>query len=145
MGQQIKENLDLFNLIKEKGHTIGNHTYSHRNGMILSKKKYLSEIDNCNKYMPENKLFRPPYGKIRPDQIKKIIKNYRIIMWDIMSWDFKKNKSPNVIKKNVLNNISNGSIIVFHNNTKSFNCLSVVLEDIISEMISKGFSFSATW
>ena len=40
-------------------------------------------------------------------------------MWDILSYDFTKNISNENLKKNILKNTENGSIIVFHDNKKS--------------------------
>jgi hypothetical protein len=59
--------------------------------------------------------------------------------------DFNKSITTSKIKKNVLNNIENGSIIVFHNNQKSFKNLKPVLKETITELKNKGFSFSTTW
>ena len=49
------------------------------------------------------------------------------------------------IKKNVLENTSSGSIIVFHNNQQSLKNLSPILKEIIQKLKSKRFSFSSTW
>ena len=45
--------------------------------------------------------------------IRKIKKEYNIIMWDILSYDFEKNITSIELQKNVLDNLENGSIIVF--------------------------------
>ena len=94
--------------------------------------------------MPQNKLFRPPYGKITTAQISLLKAKYKIILWDVLSWDFSKKKTPKSVKQNVLKNTKNGSIIVFHNNQKSFRNLRV-LEETIQELKKQGFRFSTTW
>ena len=93
--------------------------------------------------MPKNTLFRPPYGKINFWQIHKL-KKYKLILWDILSKDFIE-KNPNKVKNNVLDNLENGSIIVFHNNNKSISNIKKTLEIIIVEIKKKGFKFSTTW
>ena len=40
-------------------------------------------------------------------------------MWDVLSYDFKKDIRSNILQRNILDNIENGSIIVFHDNKKS--------------------------
>ena len=67
--------------------------------------------------IPKTNLFRPPYGKIFPTE-REVKKKYNIIRWDILSYDFKNIKS-NILQRNILDNIENGSIIVFHDNKKS--------------------------
>ena len=94
--------------------------------------------------MPKNQLFRPPFGKISPLQIRKLKKKYKIIMWDILSYDFLE-KDENIFRKNILNNIEDGSIVVFHNNQKSYEILKKELKDIICGLKKKGYIFSNAW
>ena len=37
------------------------------------------------------RIFRPPYGRVLPKQIKLLKEKYQLVMWDVFSWDFKKN------------------------------------------------------
>ena len=95
--------------------------------------------------MPGNKLYRPPYGKLCFTQIQKLKKNYKLILWDVLSMDFNNSIITSKIKNNVLNNVENGSIIVFHNNQKSFKNLKSVLMETIAKLKKRGFTFSTIW
>ena len=144
VGEQIEKFPNLVNDILSDGHLIANHSYSHKNGWLTSKEKYLKDIEGCQEFMPQNKLFRPPYGKITTAQISLLKEKYKIILWDVLSWDFSKKRTPKRVKQNVLKNTKNGSIIVFHNNQKSFRNLRV-LKETIQELKKQGFRFSTTW
>ena len=72
------------------------------------------------------------------------VKLHKLILWDILSYDFKEKNTYN-LKRNVLDNISDGSIIVFHNNLKSYTLLKETLKDIIIELKKLGYSFSSSW
>ena len=63
-------------------------------------------------------------------------------MWDILSFDFKKNQSSEKFQNNILDNIERGSIIVFHDNKLSEKILKDNLEDVLRKIRKKGFSFS---
>ncbi|MEE2954100.1 MAG: polysaccharide deacetylase family protein [Bacteroidota bacterium] len=145
VGNKIESHPNLYNLIIKRGHVIGNHSYSHKNGWKTSTKSYIDDVARCEELLKGSNLFRPPYGKITPLQIKKLKLNYRIILWDVLSYDFKKNISVSNVKNNVLNNVKPGSIIVFHNNFKSYNILQKCLADILKELKQRGYSFSTTW
>ena len=56
----------------------------------------------------------------------------------------KKNRSKR-IKKNILNNVEKGSIIVLHNNSKSYQNLKESLKSSLVELKNLGYSFSTTW
>lgn len=144
IGKQVKKYPVITKKILDGGHYIGNHSYSHINGFFKSNKEYISDVDRAN-YLIDSKIFRPPYGKIRPIQLRHLKKKYKIIMWDILSWDFKENISSEKLYKNVINNVENGSIIVFHNNMKSYKNLQKNLEKILLKLQKEGYSFSTTW
>ena len=145
VGKQIEQQPDLYNKIISDGHVIANHSYSHINSWKYNTVDYLNDIEKCQKLMPKNKLFRPPYGKISALQIWRLKKKYKIILWDVLSWDFSLSISPSKVKKNVMKNTTQGSIIVFHNNQKSFQNLTSILKETIQELKQKGFLFSTTW
>tara|TARA_X000000368_G_scaffold389407_1_gene351756 strand:- start:10594 stop:11205 length:612 start_codon:yes stop_codon:yes gene_type:complete len=145
VGEQIERQPDLYSQIISDGHVIANHSYSHINSWKSNTLDYLNDIEKCQKLMPKNKLFRPPYGKISALQIRRLKKKYKIILWDVLSWDFSLSIAPSKVKRNVMKNTKQGSIIVFHNNQKSFQNLTSILKETIQELKQKGFSFSTTW
>src|SRR6478736_2544338 len=88
IGKNIDSHPNLFKKVIDEGHSIGNHTYNHLNGWKTISEEYLKNIFLCqseiNKIKSENdKLFRPPYGKISKSQSRILRKlGYKIIMWD---------------------------------------------------------------
>ena len=137
-GKAASENPDLVNKIKSDGHIIGNHGYNHLNGLFTSKQKYLSDIKSAAESTSGN-IFRPPYGRLRINQYREIKKSYRIIMWDIMPYDFDRKfgseRSLSVLKKMV----RPGSVIVLHD-TRGSTVLEF-LEDFILFATSVGYGF----
>lgn len=133
---------ELFEKLLRADHSIGNHTYNHLNAWNTSIENYLYDIDCCERVF-HSKIFRPPYGKLKPGMRTKILKNYRIVMWDVMSYDFDENLSADVCLKNVVDNVQNGSIVVFHDSVKAFARLKVILPLILKQLIKEGYSFSA--
>ena len=155
IGKNIQEFPELTKEIIKGGHIVGNHSFSHLNGFKSKNEEYIYDIELGQKLINEKlvemgitnkiKIFRPPYGRILPRQIKRLKENYKIVMWDVFSWDFKKNISPENIYNNVIDNVTEGSILVFHNNKKSLYNLKLTLEDTLIKLKEKGFVFSTTW
>ncbi len=86
-------------------------------------------------------LFRPPYGRITYKQAGVLKKNYKIIMWTLLTYDFDKRISPAECLEKALKHTRNGSIVVFHDNIKAFSNMSYALPQYIENSLNKGFTF----
>lgn len=140
VGENIKKNPHLFDRILSEGHQVGNHTYNHLKGWETSDAKYLENIQQCQKLTKSN-LFRPPYGKAKKSQLKKLYPNYQIIMWDVLTGDFDHSVSPEKCFINATKYTQNGSIIVFHDNIKAISRVKHALPKTIAYLLAKNYHF----
>ncbi len=141
VGENVKTHPDIFERIKANGHAIGNHTHNHIKGWKSSTQDYLNNIEKASSYI-SSKLFRPPYGQIYPRQIAAISKlKYKIIMWTILSLDWNNQVSKEKCLKNVIDNSSDGDIIVFHDSIKASNNMMYTLPKVLEYFSKKGFEF----
>ena len=151
IGKNINNNPEIFNKIITNGHSIGNHTQNHLNGWKTDKATYLENVLACQASVTQlhtvtskQKLFRPPYGKIKKTQANKLLKKgYKIIMWSVLSADFDTTISKEKCLENVLKHTKNGSIVVFHDSVKAAKKLRYVLPKILTELAKRGFVFKA--
>ena len=151
IGNNIEKHTDIFEKIATNGHSIGNHTFNHVNGWKTSTKEYLENVNLCESSIHnlkstilnlQSKLLRPPFGKIKMSQSKRLRQlGYKIIMWDVLSADFDARISPEKCLENVLKNVKSGSIIVFHDSIKAFPNLKYTLPKALKYWAAKGFVF----
>ena len=142
LGKNVIENKDIYQRIIEEGHKVGNHTFEHTSGYSVNAESYIEEVQKTSHYIESN-LFRPPYGRIRKSQIRMLKDNYHIIMWDVLSGDFDTAITPEKCIDNVLKNVDNGSIIVFHDSKKAYPALKIALPHILSAMDKNGYRFAS--
>ncbi|MGM0612845.1 MAG: polysaccharide deacetylase family protein [Bacteroidota bacterium] len=140
VGDNVRKYPETFRKIVDGGHTIGNHTYNHKNGWKTPNALYLSNIKKFDKHY-STRLFRPPYGRIKPSQIRRIKKDYQIIFWSLLSGDFDPDTSPGKCYNNVVNNLHNGAIIVFHDNLKAKNNMRIALPKVIDYAKKQNYRF----
>lgn len=141
VADNVRKYPETFARILAAGHSVGNHTYHHKNGWKSSLQEYVQDVYLAKQYI-DSKLFRPPYGKIKNNQAQALEKDFEVIMWSHLSCDYDKNlnlsESINQMKK-----IEPGSIIVFHDSEKAQNNLQKLLPILLEFYKSQAYSMQA--
>lgn len=152
IGKNIQKHPAIFQKIISEGHQVGNHTFDHLNGWKTATTEYVENVlhheetinskfnNRISSIVNRTSLFRPPYGKITSAQAKTLQKEgHKIVMWDVLSYDFDTTISEEKCLQNVLKNISSGSIVVFHDSLKAEKNLRYVLPKILYFIDKKGW------
>jgi len=156
IGNNIEKYPDVFKNILDNGHCIGNHTQNHVKGWQTKTKDYFENIELCESVLKSqvtkssivnrkslvSNLFRPPYGQITPKQGRTLIKqDYKIIMWDVLSFDWDQAVSPERCLKNVISKAKSGSIVVFHDSVKASKNMTYALPKVLEFFNREGYVF----
>jgi peptidoglycan/xylan/chitin deacetylase (PgdA/CDA1 family) len=143
IGKNVIEEPKIHARILKENHQIGNHTHNHKKGSETDLKSYINNILEAEKHLENpSKLFRPPYGRIKRKQARKIKSlGYNIIMWDVLSADFDTTITKEKCLQNVFKNTKRGSIIVFHDSIKAFERLQFTLPKVLDYYSKKGYTF----
>lgn len=138
IGGNVERYPGVVDELRDQGHAIGNHTYSHISGFATSVEQYTKEIEKCADLIPST-LFRPPYGRIKRSQIRALAGRYRIVMWSLLSWDFKKTLNARKSIKQLKRLTRKGSIVVFHDNPAFRENLLAILPQYLEFLMSEGY------
>lgn len=130
IGDNVRKYPDVLQNIIDEGHSVGNHTYHHLKGWKTPTKKYIENIFQADKIInsPKPISFRPPYGRIKREQIRALKKenNRAIYMWSLLPHDY--SSKLNIVKaKKALDSLRDGDIIVFHDSLKAEKNLKILL------------------
>ena len=143
IGKNVAEYPEIYQRILKEGHSVGNHTYNHVNGWKVSDAVYLEEIQQTATLV-KSTLFRPPYGRIKRSQLKKLQtpnSKLQTIMWDVLSGDFDTNLTAEACIGYVLYHSKPGSIIVFHDSTKAMERMQYALPKVLEHFSKEGYVF----
>ena len=141
IGKNVAQHPDLFRQIKDNGHATGNHTYDHLKGWLHPTSKYIENTQKAANLIA-SKLFRPPYGRIKPAQTKALKSlGYSLVMWDVLSYDWDAQIQKEQVLENCLRAANNGSIIVFHDSYKAANNMLYALPRVLHYFTEKGYRF----
>lgn len=142
VGDNVARNPGLFEEIKRRGHSWGNHTMHHLQGRLVSTYRYMHDISEANSLIG-SPLFRPPHGLIRWKQARAIKDHYNIILYDLVTRDYSRKLTPERVFNNVRRYARNGSIIVFHDSLKAEKNMKAALPRAIEYLLARGYEFEA--
>jgi peptidoglycan/xylan/chitin deacetylase (PgdA/CDA1 family) len=128
----------LVSNIKNSGHDIGNHGFNHLNGWKTSHKEYVANASEAAQYTSSD-FYRPPYGRLRLRQYRQLKKNYKIIFWDLMPYDFDSSFGFERTLQTLKSKIRPGSVIVLHDTSHSN--ANIILNDFIIYAFNEGYRF----
>lgn len=135
VGANAEKHPELVERILSEGHSIGNHSMRHEKGVKTANNVYLESVREAHGHISSS-LFRPPYGRLKISQTWKLKKEYQIIMWSWLSYDFDHSIPIETILSKAQKQIKAGDILVLHDNPKCADRVKILLPqllDIISE------------
>ena len=140
VGDNVARNPELFQEIKRRGHTVGNHTMNHLQGSKVTTRAYLHNVFKAHELIGST-LFRPPHGLLRWGQSKVLRSRFTIVMYDLVTRDYSRKLTGERVLTNVRRYARNGSIIVFHDSLKAERNMKYALPRAIEWLQSQGYKF----
>ena len=141
VGQNMLKYPELFQRITAEGHAIGNHTMKHLNSVKTENEEYIQSFREFEENYP-TRLFRPPYGRIKPSIAKEICRTHQIIMWSWLSYDYDLSVSNDRILSEAFR-IKKGEILVLHDNAKITARQKELLPLLFKQILEMGFRSEA--
>jgi peptidoglycan-N-acetylmuramic acid deacetylase len=145
-GYNVKAHPDFLKQLVADGHTVANHTMSHKDMTTLTDdqvKKEINDYETMYKKItgqPLGKYFRFPYGKYSK-HLLDVVSNmgYTSFFWStaMHDWDPRKNGADDSYK-DVIAGLHDGNIILMHQGSEdNINAL----DRIIKEIKKEGYEF----
>ncbi len=144
IGDNVRKHPDIFEELKRRGHSIGNHTYNHLNGWKTADDLYLDNFRRCQDILQtDTKLFRPPYGRIRKSQYRLLPGDTKVMMWDVLTGDFSPDVQPVPALNSAIRLSRPGTIMLLHDSIKAEKKMSYILPGVLEHFSEKGYRFKA--
>ncbi|MDE6467992.1 MAG: polysaccharide deacetylase family protein [Muribaculaceae bacterium] len=140
VGDNVRRHPELLQEVRRRGHSYGNHTMHHLQGMKVRAHRYMRDVAQARELI-DSSLFRPPHGLIRWKQAKALKEHFNIVMYDLVTRDYSRKLSPERVLENVKRYARNGSIIVFHDSIKASRNMRQALPAAIEWLLEKGYEF----
>lgn len=142
VGENVMKYPEIFQEVKHRGHAVGNHTFNHVKGTEKTVKVYVDNVGKAHEYI-HSKLFRPPHGRITLSQVNKLKADFKIIMWDFITYDFDRQVTSTEILKEVKIRSRNGSVVIFHDSLKARKNVLEALPEALRYWKKEGYEVKA--
>jgi peptidoglycan/xylan/chitin deacetylase (PgdA/CDA1 family) len=142
VGENVMKYPEVYRQILEEGHSVGNHTFNHWQGLKHQNQSFFRNIEKAGLYI-DSDLFRPPHGWLKNSQYQYLKNHFTIIMWDVISCDYDSRIKSQKVFRNVTDFVRPGSVITFHDSLKAKHHLTKVLPQAICWMKEQGYRFEA--
>lgn len=146
VGKNAEENPDLVRKIRDEGHAIGHHSYSHSKWFpTWNTKKVVEDVLRGAKTIveitgKESRLFRPPFGLTNPNIANAVrYSGFQPIGWSLRSLDTMVKSKEKLVHK-ILSRVEAGDIILLHDWGKY---TAEALPEIIDGIRANGLEFTA--
>lgn len=143
----------LIKRMQIEGHNVELHSLEHRHAYLCSysymKKDFNDSLALLKGLECEVHFYRPPWGARNLFTRSLVRKNHlNMVLWDIMVGDWKNNKSPEMIAKQLLKKVFDGAIICLHDGGENyggdegapFNTIDA-LKIVIPKLKEEGYEF----
>lgn len=142
VGENVMKYPEIYRQVLENGHSVGNHTFNHWQGLKKKNQDFFLNIEKAGNYI-DSDLFRPPHGWLKNSQYRYLKEHFRIIMWDLISCDYDTRIKPERVFRNITDFVRPGSVITFHDSLKAMRNLEETLPRAIRWMKEQGYRFEA--
>ncbi len=148
LDDYARRNPELVRRMIDEGHTVGNHSVSHRSMPTLTAEECRAEITELHKYIKdefgyEMTEFRPPMGEFSERSLAVTQDcGYRTVLWSYAyaDWDVNAQPEPSAALKKLTDALHNGAIYLLHSVSQTN---AEILGDFIKAAREKGFEFEA--
>lgn len=148
IGEQVEKHEDLLLEVSKRGHSIGNHTYSHQFLPLLTTQRLEKEILFTNSRIADitgksPKLFRPPFG-IVDKKTHSLLKeqDMKTVYWSAFSEDWRQIGERSVVDR-LSKYAAPGGIMILHELEPTGNQTIAAARTLIHKLKRKNFRFSA--
>jgi len=142
VGQMVQEHPKIVLRVRDAGHAIGNHSWSHPQrprDPVAQIQKTNAQIKKVTGFTPTT--FRPPYGLLKNGMAQQAMKERQaVLIWSADSNDWRK-PSADRMARTIINQATPGGVALFHDGGGSRHNTVAALPRILTELKARGYRF----
>lgn len=132
--------------MREEGHGVANHTWSHPMLFELTPAQLAEQLDRTNEAVaaatggPAPALFRPPYGSRSPEVLRLLAESgLTTVLWDVAPDDWRM-PGADTIATRVIEQARPGSVVLLHDSGGDRSQTVAALAPVIEGLLERGLT-----
>lgn len=140
LGENAIKQTGLVKEIYSRGHTVGSHTYDHKQLTKLKDDEIIYEVNYTNEILKnitgdDVKYLRPPYGSYNDEMLKLFDMSFILWSVDVEDWKLKDEKK---ISDYIVKNVKDGDFVLLHDiHNETIDGVLMAID----ELKSQGYAF----
>ncbi|WP_457673015.1 polysaccharide deacetylase family protein [Thiolapillus sp.] len=121
VGEEAEKYPALVRRMREEGHEVANHSYSHYGLIGSTPAEYLADVQHCQGLLEDicgcelARSFRPPYGTVHPAVFLGLIRHgYRVVLWSVDSDDSRVDDAQQLREVFFRKSLVPGDVVLLH-------------------------------
>lgn len=142
LGGNAAGQASLLQQVRDGGHEIENHTWSHADLTTLTVEQISSEITRTSDLLGGSRFLRPPYGRYNATvtQVAGQL-GLRLAMWDVDTGDWAADSADDIVQA-VKEQVSPGAIILMHDGGIDRSATVAALPLVIDWLLEQGYALT---
>lgn len=149
VGNYLETQPELVQRMVQEGHTVGNHTWGHKDMSAISDKEtFAEELKKVEEAYLEitgqemEKFYRPPQGDYSEENLKMAQElGYKTVFWSLAyaDWDNDAQPTPEQAFSKLLGRVHPGAVVLLHSTSKTN---AAILEELLTKWEDMGYTFA---
>jgi peptidoglycan/xylan/chitin deacetylase (PgdA/CDA1 family) len=145
VGKAAEKHPELIRRMIAEGHEVGNHTWSHCDGGVVSSKVFLDDVDSGFETLRqvagrEVDLFRPPYGRVSASALVHLWKSRKtVVLWNRDPKDYEASSQVDYLTRIRGIEPEGGDIVLMHD-TNPY--IVDGIDELLSDVAERGLALA---
>ncbi|MBK8899807.1 MAG: polysaccharide deacetylase family protein [Anaerolineaceae bacterium] len=116
VGERAEKHKDVVQQVRDAGHAIGNHSWSHPSFIEINHRQRWEEVRRCEQVLSlsNSRLFRPPHGHQNfTSRLDLLWLHYEVIGWNVTAQDWLE-QTPAEMASRLIEKVRPGCIVLLH-------------------------------
>lgn len=142
VGEVAAGRSDMVGQVRNVGHEVENHSWSHADLTALDAEGIDTEISRAAQALGGTRFLRPPYGRYNSTVVEQAeMMGHRLVLWDVDTLDWKIRDASSILSR-VQAAVRPGAVILMHDGGGDRSQTVAALPAVVDWLLNEGYALT---